>query len=291
MGLIPGDCVAKKTCFQARIRDAANDHARSLPNHSGVTVMSSSFKGKVAFVTGAGMGMGLATAEAFAEQGAAVVLADVNYNAVAAAVDRITAAGGQALALQCDVSDEAAVKAAVEKTVEVFGRLDAAFNNAGIQTPSADTADALSEEYDRTMAVNLRGVWNCMKYELQQMRRQGSGAIVNCSSLGGLVGLPNRAIYHAAKHGVIGLTKSSALEYAARGVRINAVCPGIIDTPMVAKMFEVGELKMSDVASVQPIGRLGRADEIASLVTFLCGPGSEFIIGQSIAIDGGYTVP
>jgi NAD(P)-dependent dehydrogenase (short-subunit alcohol dehydrogenase family) len=253
--------------------------------------MSNPFEGKVAFVTGAGMGMGLAAAEAFAAQGASVVLADVNYDAAVDGANRITAAGGQALALQCDVSDEASVKSAIEKTVEVYGRLDAAFNNAGIQTPSADTADALSEEYDRTMAVNLRGVWNCMKYELQQMRRQGSGAIVNCSSLGGLVGLPNRAIYHAAKHGVIGLTKSSALEYAARGVRINAICPGIIDTPMVAKMFDVGELKMSDVANVQPIGRLGRADEIASLVTFLCGPHSEFIIGQSIAIDGGYTVP
>lgn len=253
--------------------------------------MNRPFQGKVAFITGAGMGMGLATAEAFAEQGAAVVLTDVNYDAVVAAADRIIATGGQALALQCDVSDERAVKAAVEKTVEVFGQLDAAFNNAGIQSPSADTADALGEEYDRTMAVNLRGVWNCMKYELQQMRRQGSGAIVNCSSLGGLVGLPNRAIYHAAKHGVIGLTKSAALEYAARGVRVNAVCPGTIDTPMVQKMFETGELKESDIPNLQPIGRLGRADEIASVVTFLCGPGSTFIIGQSIAVDGGYTVP
>ena len=178
--------------------------------------MTLSFNNKVALVTGAAMGVGLATAKAFAEAGAAVVLADHNDDALRAATDTLTAAGHKVLGVRCDVANEAEVAAMVEQTVSTFGRLDAAFNNAGIQAPPADTADALSEDFDRVNAINLRGVWLCMKYELQHMRGQGSGAIVNCSSLGGLVGLPFRAIYHGSKHGVIGLTKSAALEYASK---------------------------------------------------------------------------
>jgi NAD(P)-dependent dehydrogenase (short-subunit alcohol dehydrogenase family) len=164
-----------------------------------------------------------------------------------------------------------------------------AFNNAGIMIPPSDAADEPADNFDRVDAINLRGVWACMKHELRQMRTQGTGAIVNCSSLGGLVGLPGRASYHASKHGVIGLTKSAALEYAPRGVRINAVCPGTIDTPMVARMIEEGELDMAEAIKNQPIGRLGYADEIAAAVLWLCSSASSFVIGVALPVDGGYT--
>jgi NAD(P)-dependent dehydrogenase (short-subunit alcohol dehydrogenase family) len=170
------------------------------------------FTGQVALVTGASSGMGLATAQALAQAGAAVVLADINDQTLGAATDELTASGHRAIAVSCDVADEDQVAALVERAVDGFGRLDFAFNNAGIQAPPTDAADEPAETFDRVNAVNLRGVWACMKHELRPMRAQGSGAIVNCSSLGGLVGLPGRAAYHASKHGVLGLTKSAALE-------------------------------------------------------------------------------
>ena len=247
------------------------------------------FNGQVALVTGAGSGMGLATAQAFAEAGAAVVLADINEDALRAATDELTAAGHQALGVTCDVSDEDQVAAMVERAVATFGRLDMAFNNAGIQVPPSDAADEPAENFDRVNAINLRGVWACMKHELRQMRAQGSGAIVNCSSLGGLVGLPGRAAYHASKHGVIGLTKSAALEYAPRGIRINAICPGTIETPMVTDMIAKGELDVPEAVANQPIGRLGRGDEIAAAVLWLCSPGASFVLGVALPVDGGYT--
>jgi len=251
--------------------------------------MDSSFESKVALVTGASSGIGLATAKAFAEAGASVVLADNNEDTLRAATDELTSAGHKAIAVRCNVADEAQVAAMVERAVATFGRLDAAFNNAGVQSPAVETADASGEEFDRVTAINLRGVWNCMKYELRRMREQGSGAVVNCSSIGGLIGLPGRAMYHAAKHGVIGLTKSAALEYASRGIRINAVCPGTIDTPMVADMLAKEPDAMTDIMRDQPIGRLGRPEEIAAAVLWLCSPGASFVIGHALTVDGGYT--
>jgi NAD(P)-dependent dehydrogenase (short-subunit alcohol dehydrogenase family) len=247
------------------------------------------FRGQVALVTGASSGMGLTTAEAFAQAGAAVVLADVNETALREVTDDLTPAGHRALGVACDVSDEQQVAAMVERAVGEFGRLDMAFNNAGIMVPPTDAADELAEQFDRVEAINLRGVWACMKHELRQMRAQGSGAIVNNSSLGGLVGLPGRAAYHASKHGVIGLTKSAALEYAPRGIRINAICPGTIETPMVAEMIANGELSMDDAIANQPIARLGQASEIAAAVLWLCSPAASFVLGVALPVDGGYT--
>ena len=247
------------------------------------------FQGQVALVTGASSGMGLATAQAFAQAGAAVVLADINEQALRAATDDLTAAGHQAIAVTCDVSEEDRVAAMVERAVAQFGRLDLAFNNAGIQAPPTDAADEPAELFDRVNAINLRGVWACMKHELRQMRDQRSGAIVNNSSLGGLVGLPGRAAYHASKHGVIGLTKSAALEYAPRGIRINAICPGTIETPMVADMIANGELDLDEAIANQPIARLGQADEMAAAVLWLCSPGASFVLGVALPVDGGYT--
>jgi NAD(P)-dependent dehydrogenase (short-subunit alcohol dehydrogenase family) len=247
------------------------------------------FKDQVALVTGAGSGMGLVTAQAFAEAGAAVVLADIDEDAVRAATDELTATGHQAVGVTCDVANEAQVAAMVEGTVAAFGRLDMAFNNAGVQLPPSDAADEPAENFDRVNAINLRGVWTSMKHELRQMREQGSGAIVNCSSLGGLVGLPGRASYHASKHGVIGLTKSAALEYAPRGIRINAVCPGTIDTPMVTSMLDTAPDAMKEIMRDQPIGRLGRSEEIAAAVLWLCSPGASFVIGVPLPVDGGFT--
>ena len=252
--------------------------------------MRCSFENKVALVTGAASGMGLATAKAFAEAGAAVALADVNGDGARAAADALVAAGHKALGIRCDVADLDEVEAMVKQTVSTFGRLDMAFNNAGVQSPVAETADADPKDYDFVMGVNLRGVWNCMKHELLQMREQGSGAIVNNSSLGGLVGIAERGIYHASKHGVVGLTKSAGLEYAAKGIRINAVCPGIIETPMVMGMLETQPEAMAALMKEVPMGRLGRAEEIADAVLWLCSPASSFVIGHALPVDGGYTV-
>jgi NAD(P)-dependent dehydrogenase (short-subunit alcohol dehydrogenase family) len=242
-------------------------------------------------VTGAASGLGLATAKAFAESGASVALADWKESEVCGAAEKLTTQGHKAIAIRCDVADDAQVEAMVARTVAAFGRLDVAYNNAGVQNVLAETADSTREDYDRVMGVNLRGVWSSMKFELQQMRKQGNGAIVNCSSLGGLVGGAERGIYHAAKHGVLGFTKSAALEYAARGVRINAVCPGLIWTPMADQMVAAGQgdaLKAMEKSV--PMGRVGRAEEIANAVLWLCSDAASFVTGQSISVDGGFTM-
>lgn len=252
--------------------------------------MSFSFEHKVALVTGAASGMGLAAAKAFAQAGAAVTLADVNEDAVRAAADQLSVAGHKVMGIKCDVANMKDVETMVDTTVASFGRLDAAFNNAGVQSPVAETADADPKDYDFVMSINLRGIWNCMKYELMQMRKQGSGTIVNNSSLGGLVGIAERGIYHASKHGVVGLTRSAGLEYAPKGIRINAICPGIIATPMVTGMLETQPEAMDIMMKDVPIGRLGTAEEIADAVLWLSSPYSTFVIGHALPVDGGYTV-
>lgn len=251
--------------------------------------MSKPFENKVALVTGAGSGIGLATARAFAEAGAAVALADVNEGAVKAAALELERDGRRAIAVRCDVADESQVASMVDRIVAVFGRLDAAFNNAGIHVPVAETADASGADFDRIMAINVRGVWNCMKYELRRMLAQGSGAVVNCSSQSGLSGIAGLGAYTASKHAVLGLTKSAALEYAPRGIRVNAVCPGSTHTPMVAQALENEPDTMNAVMKEIPLGRLGRAEEIASAVLWLCGEGAGFVVGQAVVVDGGYT--
>ena len=244
------------------------------------------FRGQVALVTGAASGMGLATARGFAEAGASVALADLPGNALQAAAAELTAEGHSVLAIGTDVSNEAQAAAMVAGTVAAFGRLDMAYNNAGILGPMGDVTDETGEAFDQVNAINLRGVWACMKHELLQMRKQGSGAIVNCSSLGGLVGLAGRAAYHASKHGVIGLTKSAAMDYAAHGIRINAVCPGCIDTPMGAG---IDAEAMKRFLKDQPIGRMGRPEEVAASVLWLCSPGASMVLGVALPVDGGFT--
>lgn len=247
------------------------------------------FTGQVALVTGASAGMGLATSKAFAKAGAAVVVSDVDADSVQRLADELTADGHEALAVVCDVADDAQVEALVKQAVEKYGKLDMAYNNAGVQPIPAEMADQSLDDYERVMGINLRGVWSCMRHELAQMRSQGNGAIVNCSSVGGLVGGKALGAYYGSKHGVIGLTKSAAMDYAAQGIRINAVCPGAIKTPMVAKMLEEQKDAMDEFLKLQAIGRLGTTDEIANSVLWLCSDAASFVTGASLAVDGCFT--
>ena len=249
------------------------------------------FSGKVALVTGAAAGMGLATAKAFAEAGAAVVLADYKEETVKAAAQQLVAAGYKAIAVPCDVSDDAQVAAMVDRTVAELGRIDAAFNNAGVMAHIAPTADSTREDWDRVIGINLRGVWSCMKHELRHMERQGSGgAIVNNASVGALTGNPGIASYIASKHGVVGLTRTAALEYVRKGIRVNAVNPGLIDTQVARDVVKGDEQAYESIAKNVPIGRVGKPDEIASTVLWLCSPGASYVVGHALTVDGGMTL-
>jgi NAD(P)-dependent dehydrogenase (short-subunit alcohol dehydrogenase family) len=248
------------------------------------------FTGKVALVTGAAAGMGLATARAFAGAGAAVVLADFKEDAVKAAAEELAAAGHRALAVRCDVSDDDQVAAMVDRAVAAFGRLDCAFNNAGVMAKIAPTADSTREDWDRVIGVNLRGVWSCMRHELKQMERQGTGAIVNNASVGALTGNPGIGSYIASKHGVVGLTRTAALEYVKRGIRVNAVNPGLIDTQVARDVVAGDESAYAEIAKGVPIGRAGRPEEIAAAVLWLCSPAASYVVGHALTVDGGMTV-
>lgn len=248
-------------------------------------------KDKVALVTGAASGLGFATAKAFAAAGAAVALADWDKKAVIEASGKLNAQGYTTIAIVCDVSDDLQVENMVNRTVEEFGRIDYAYNNAGVQNKLAEAGNQTREDFDRVTAINYQGVWSCMKFELQQMEKQGSGAIVNCSSIGGIRAGAQRGVYHVAKHGVIGLTKSAAVEYASRGIRINSISPGLFQTAMSDQMVADGQKEALDgMLQMVPIGRIGQPEEIANAVLFLCSEAASMVVGHNLVVDGGMTV-
>jgi NAD(P)-dependent dehydrogenase (short-subunit alcohol dehydrogenase family) len=248
------------------------------------------FEGKVALVTGGGSGIGRATALAFAREGAQVVIGNRNVQRGEETVSMIRDAGGTASFKRTDVLVTAEVKALVDHAVTTYGRLDVAFNNAGIEGEVKPTlVDQTEANFDAVMGVNVKGVWLSMKYEIPKMLDQGGGAIVNCSSVAGVIAFPGIGIYAASKHAVIGLTKTAALEYSAQGIRINAVNPAVIDTEMVDRLADGMNMKKDDLTTFHPIGRLGRVEEVAEAVLWLCSDKASFVTGHSLLIDGGFT--
>lgn len=245
--------------------------------------------GQVALVTGAARGIGRATALAFAERGIKVVVADINVKGAAQTVSLIEQAGGSALFISCDVREEEQVKQLIATTVASYGSLDYAFNNAGIEMENQRLHDGSLSSFTMIMDVNVKGVWLCMKYQLQQMLAQGNGAIVNAASVAGLGAAPKMAVYSASKHAVLGLTRSAAIEYARKNIRENAVCPAVIDTDMYRRIAEVDPVLAERIPQLHPMGRVGRVEEIAQTVMYLCSEGAGFTTGHALAVDGGMT--
>ncbi|VTS62772.1 D(-)-3-hydroxybutyrate dehydrogenase [Streptococcus dysgalactiae subsp. equisimilis] len=248
--------------------------------------MSKLLSGQVALVTGGAAGIGRATALAFADAGIKVVVADLDSVGGEATVATIRQAGGEAAFIRCDVTRDAEVKALVEGCVAAYGRLDYAFNNAGIEIEQGRLADGSEAEFDAIMGVNVKGVWLCMKHQIPLMLAQGGGAIVNTASVAGLGAAPKMSIYAASKHAVIGLTKSAAIEYAKKGIRINAVCPAVIDTDMFRRAYEADPRKAEFAAAMHPLGRVGRVEEIAAAVLYLCSDNAGFTTGIALPVDG-----
>lgn len=245
------------------------------------------FTGRTAFITGGSKGIGAATARRFATQGARVAIADVEVDAGEAVAKQIVAAGGEAFFVKCDVASEADMRAAIEETVRRFGRLDIAFNNAGWEGAMGPLHACDPADVDKLFGINLRGVFLGMKFQITEMLKTGGGAIVNNSSIAGLKGLATASIYAASKHGVIGMTKCAALDYATAGIRINAVCPGVIDTPMIHRAAHDDPAAIAAYTNMQPIKRMGKPEEIASVVTWLCSDEASFVTGATIEADGG----
>jgi len=249
-----------------------------------------SFEGKVVLVTGAAGGIGRAAAVAFGRAGACVVVADTSVDGGHATAAMIVENGGKALFVQCNVTRAAEVEALIDKTVAYYGRLDCAFNNAGIEEEASPLAEADEALFDRIMNVNVKGTWLCMKYEIRQMLKQETGgSIVNTASVAGLVGAPTQPVYAASKHAVVGMTKTAAAEYARNGIRINSVCPGVINTPMMTRALEREPQREKKIRNAHPMGRFGEAVEIANAALWLCSDKSSFVTGHQLAVDGGLT--
>ena len=250
--------------------------------------MAGTLRNKVVLVTGGGSGIGRATALRIAREGAMIMIADYLPESAVKTVAMIKEAGGTADCLAADVSVTKEVEAMVNKTVETFGRIDCAFNNAGIEGEMGDTVACTEENFDRVIAIDLKAVWLCMKFEIPQMLKQGAGSIVNTASIAGLLGFNGIPAYVAAKHGVVGLTRTAALEYAQKNIRVNCVCPGVINTPMVQRALDKGVMSEADVIASEPVGRLGKPEEIAEGVCWLLSDAASFVTGHPLTIDGGW---
>ena len=249
--------------------------------------MTGIMEGKVVIITGAASGIGRATAQIYAREGARVIIADVNERGGEETLSMINKQGHQGLFVRTDMTVETDVKTLVDRAMNAHGRLDAAFNNAGIEGMQASSADMPANEFDKIIAVNLKGVYLCMKYQIPAMLKGGGGAIVNTASVAGLVGFPGLGAYVASKHGVIGLTKTAALEYAKAGIRVNCVCPGLIDTPMVGRLGGSDPAMVAGLVAAEPVGRLGRPSEIGEAAVWLCSDHASFVTGHSMVVDGG----
>lgn len=250
--------------------------------------MEKLFKGKVALTTGGSFGIGRATAVAFASRGATVVIADWIDDKNKETLKLIEQAGGRGLFIQCDVSRVSEVENLINDTISHFGSIDFAFNNAGIEGENGLCHECTEENWDKTLGINLKGIWACMKYEIIQMLKQGGGAIVNTASVAGLIGFPGLPAYVASKHGILGLTKTAALENAKNNIRINAVCPGVIKTPMVDRITGQDKEVEKQYEDMEPIGRMGQPEEVAEAVMWLCSDAASFVTGHALAVDGGW---